>query len=166
MAFPNLTLIEALRTTAERLRDGAYYAWGHHGACNCGNLLQVVTSLNKEDILQFAHTGIGEWTELSDEYCASTGTPAYPMISKLESIGLTNTDIHNLEYLEDREVLKQLPGGFRWLKRNLRGDVILYFETFATMLEDELCCGLNLNCQTLTKSVGQITQHFAELEEV
>jgi len=43
MAFPNTVLIEALRTTAKRLSDGATYAWGNHGACNCGNLLQVIT---------------------------------------------------------------------------------------------------------------------------
>ncbi|HTM93875.1 MAG TPA: hypothetical protein VL095_15745, partial [Flavisolibacter sp.] len=48
------------------------------------------------------------------------------------------TDIHNLEYLEDRTVLENLPGGFRWLKRNVREDVIVYFETMAEMLEDEL----------------------------
>jgi hypothetical protein len=40
-----------------------------------------------------------------------------------------------LEYLEDKEVLEQLPGGFRWLSRNQREDVILYFETFAVLLE-------------------------------
>jgi hypothetical protein len=49
MAFPSATLIVALRETATRLRDGIYYAWGHHGACNCGNLLQVVTTFNKEE---------------------------------------------------------------------------------------------------------------------
>jgi len=53
-------------------------------------------------------------------------------------LGLTPTDIHNIEYLEDREVLNRLPGGFRWLKRNLREDVIAYFETMAAMLEEKL----------------------------
>jgi hypothetical protein len=54
----------------------------------------------------------------------------------LEAIGLTPTDIHNLEYLEDRKVLEKLPGGFRWLKKNNREHVILYFETFAGILEE------------------------------
>jgi hypothetical protein len=40
--------------------------------------------------------------------------------------------------LEDKQVLKQLPGGFRWLSRNKREDVILYFETFANLLEAKL----------------------------
>jgi hypothetical protein len=34
--------------------------------------------------------------------------------------------------------LKALPGGFRWLKRNKREDVIVYLETFAFLLEAEL----------------------------
>ena len=53
-------------------------------------------------------------------------------------MGLTPSDIHNLEYLEDRDALKELPGGFRWLSRNVREDVIIYFETFADYLEEKL----------------------------
>ena len=60
------------------------------------------------------------------------------LISSLEKIGLTPTDIHNLEYLEDKAVLKNLPGGFRWLKKNKREDVIVYFNTFASLLESKL----------------------------
>jgi hypothetical protein len=138
MAQPNVKLIKALHDTAEMLRSGAYYAWGHHGACNCGSLLQVITHLTKEEILSYAHTSKGEWTEIAEEYCSTTGAPALLMISSLEKIGLTPTDIHNLEYLEDKEVLNYLPGGFRWLKKNLREDVILYFEAFADMLEEKM----------------------------
>ena len=138
MAKPTMELIEALRTTADRLKNGAQYAWGNHGSCNCGNLLQVVTLLTKEEILTYAHTGIGEWTEIAEEYCGVTDAPFTLLVSKLEKIGLTPTDIHNIEYLEDRKVLEQLPGGFRWLKRNMREDVIVYFETFARLLEELL----------------------------
>jgi hypothetical protein len=138
MAHPNLTLIGALRQAADNLRKGASYAWGHHGACNCGHVLQVVTHLSKEEILRYAHTGIGEWTEIAEEYCSTTQVPAYLMISKLEAIGLTPTDIHCLEYLQDQEILKRLPGGFRWLQKNVREDVILYFETMADVLEEKL----------------------------
>jgi hypothetical protein len=138
MAHPNLPLIQALRTTAQRLREGAHYAWGHHGSCNCGNLLQVLTRLTKEEILRHARTGLGEWTELAEEHCSVTGAPVDLMISKLMETGLTTSDIHNLEYLEDKDVLNALPGGFRWLRRNQREDVILYFETFADLLEQQL----------------------------
>ena len=138
MAKPTIQLIEALRKTAGRLRNGAYYAWGNHGACNCGNLVQSVTSLTKEEILKYAQTGLGEWTELAVDYCGVTNAPVDLLIQKLESIGLNPKDIHNLEYLSDREVLDALPGGFKWLKRNVREDVIVYFETFADLLEEKL----------------------------
>lgn len=138
MAYPNLTLIGALRQAASRLRDGAPYAWGHHGSCNCGHLLQVVTHLGKDEILKYAHTGRGEWTEIAEDYCEVSNAPAYLLIGKLEAIGLTPTDIHCLEYLKDRTVLDRLPGGFRWLQKNNRQDVIAYFETLAQVLEEQL----------------------------
>ena len=138
MAHPNPPLIEALRQTARNLKQGAAYAWGHHGSCNCGHLLQVVTHLSREEILHYAHTATGEWTEIAEEYCGATQVPAYMMISKLEALGLTPTDIHCLEYLQDREILERLPGGFRWLQKNAREDVILYFETMADVLEEKL----------------------------
>ncbi len=144
MAHPNIELVQALRATAKRLKKGADYAWGNHGSCNCGNLLQAVTQLTKEEILKYAHTGFGEWTELAVDYCDVTNAPVNLLISKLTHIGLTPSDIHNLEYLEDREVLQQLPGGFRWLKRNVREDVIVYFETFASVLEEKLLMQITL----------------------
>jgi hypothetical protein len=153
MAYPSIELTEALRETARRLRNGASYAWGNHGSCNCGNLLQVVTKLGKEDILRHAHSGIGEWTELAEDYCGVTNAPVDLMISHLQKLGLTPTDIHNLEYLEDKEVLNQLPGGFRWLKRNVREDVILYFETFANLLEEKLLHTIHINYGQLTAEI-------------
>ncbi|MFL5741444.1 MAG: hypothetical protein ACJ75B_14565 [Flavisolibacter sp.] len=138
MAHPNLTLIGALRKAASNLQSGAHYAWGNHGSCNCGHVLQVLTHLSREAILRAAHTGMGEWTEIAEEYCGLSNLPAYEMISRLEAIGLTPTDIHCLEYLQDREVLEQLPGGFRWLKKNERDDVVLYFQTMADLLEERL----------------------------
>ena len=144
MAHPNITLINALREAAENLGNGAHYAWGHHGSCNCGHVLQVVTHLSKEEIVRHAQTVYGEWSEIADDYCGVTNAPAYMLVSKLEKIGLTPTDIHNLEYLEDRKVLNSLPGGFRWLKKNLREDVILYFETMALVMEEQLLNSIQL----------------------
>ena len=144
MAHPNITLINALREAAENLGNGAHYAWGHHGSCNCGHVLQVVTHLSKEEIVRHAQTVYGEWSEIADDYCGVTNAPAYMLVSKLEKIGLTPTDIHNLEYLEDRKVLNSLHGGFRWLKKNLREDVILYFETMALVIEEQLLNSIQL----------------------
>jgi len=149
MAYANTKLIEALRTTAASLRNGAHYAWGNHGACNCGNLLQAITPLTKGEILRYAHSGTGEWTELAEEYCGATNAPVSLLIDKLERIGLTPTDIHNIEYLEDKEVLKALPGGFRWLKKNVREDVIIYFETFASLLEERLLSRIQIPMEAL-----------------
>ncbi len=138
MAQPSIKLIEALKKTAKRLSDGAYYAWGHHGACNCGHLLQSVTDLSKEEILKAAHTGTGEWSEMSDTFCDVSNAPVDLLISKLAEIGFTPSDIHHLGYLTDEQVLHRLPGGFRWMNRNVREDVVVYMETLATMLEDKL----------------------------
>ena len=138
MAKATIELIAALRETAGRLRKGAHYAWGHHGACNCGNLVQVVTKFSENEILRFAHTGIGEWTEMAEEFCPVTNASLTLVIQRLEEIGLTPTDIHHIEYLTDKAVLKQLPNGFRWLKRNKREDAIEYFEAFADLLEERL----------------------------
>ena len=138
MAKPSIVLITALRTAAASLRSGSHYAWGHHGACNCGHLLQALTRLKEKDILAHAHTGTGEWTEIAAESCSVTGAPVSLLLSVLEAAGLTPTGIHNIEYLNDKEVLQHLPGGFRWLKRNLRQDVIDYFEAFANLLEEKL----------------------------
>jgi len=151
MAIPSMELIQALRETARRLRNGAHYAWGHHGACNCGNLLQVITPLTEGEILRYAHTAIGEWTDLAEEYCSATNAPVNVVMSKLEQAGLTPVDIRHIEYLSDREVLEHLPGGFRWLKKNRREDVIVYFETFAELLEEKLILSVDLDTDKLTQ---------------
>ncbi len=149
MANPTIELIAALKETATRLRNGSHYAWGHHGACNCGNLVQVVTHFTEGEILRYAHTAAGEWTELTEEFCPITNAPLTLVITKLQDIGLTPTDIHHIEYLSDKEVLKYLPGGFRWLKRNKKEDAIDYFEAFATMLEEKILGLVEVNIDSI-----------------
>jgi hypothetical protein len=138
MAFANYPLIHALRTTAQNLRQGAVYTWGHHGQCNCGNLAQVVTDFSAADIQKYAQSGTGEWTELAQDYCQITGAPVDLVLHKLLDLGLTPSDVHHIEYLSDRAVLQHLEGGFRWLRRNQRTDAIAYFEAMALMLEHQL----------------------------
>ena len=149
MAIATVELINALRETASRLKRGAHYAWGHHGACNCGNLVQVVTRFTEGEILRYAHTGIGEWTEMTEEFCPVTNAPLTLVITKLEEIGLTPSDIHHIEYLSDKTVLQNLPGGFRWLKRNKREDAIEYFDAFANLLEDKFLQTIDINMNTI-----------------
>ena len=154
MAYPTVTLVNALIETACRLKEGNHYAWGNHGSCNCGNLLQVLTPYTRADILKIAQTGIGEWTELAEEYCEVTNLPVHDLLGALQRAGLTPVDIHNIEYLEDRKVLDALPGGFRWLKRNLREDVVVYLETFAMLLQQEL-----------DKNTGEMISQALEIQE-
>lgn len=156
-------LADGLRGAAANLRNGAYYAWGHHGACNCGHLLQVTTKFSKEEILTYAHTGFGEWTELADESCSVTGAPIDLLLKKLTDLGLTPTDIHDIEYLDNKAVLKLLPGGFRWLKKNKREDVIVYFETYASFLEEKFALTVNEETDDhLSFDVAGILQDLAE----
>lgn len=165
MATPAQQLIDALRDAAIRLRNGAMYAWGHHGCCNCGHVLQSITQQTPEAILQTAHSGIGEWTEIAEEYCGVTNLPAYQLIKSLEQAGLTPTDIHHIEYLNDRAVLEKLPGGFRWLRRNEKSDVIVYLNTFADLLEDRLAWKLDFPSLLFDLSLAEdkIQFMYAEL---
>lgn len=159
MAKPTIELINALRETAARLRNGVHYAWGHHGACNCGNLVQVVTNFSEGEILRYSHTGIGEWTEMAEEFCPVTNAPLTLVITRLEEIGLTPTDIHHIEYLSDKTVLKHLPNGFRWLKRNKREDAIEYFEAFANLLEEKLIQTIDISMLNVVKKEKPVENH-------
>jgi hypothetical protein len=47
MANPNPELIAAIEKTVSKLKNGSPYQWGHMGACNCGNLAQELTKLEK-----------------------------------------------------------------------------------------------------------------------
>jgi hypothetical protein len=138
MATPNPFLIASLRETALRLSQGAHYAWGDHGSCNCGNLLQVMTDRTGKDILRIAHTGIGEWTEIAEEWCPVSDLPADRLVGELIQHGLTPSDVRHIEHLDDRDILERLPGGFRWLQRNRREDVMAYLETMSDMLQERL----------------------------
>ena len=163
MALATIELINALRQTAQRLQNGSHYAWGHHGACNCGNLLQTVTNLTEGEILRYAHTGTGEWTELAQEFCPVTNAPLTLVITRLEEIGLTPTDIHHIEYLSDKQVLHHVQGGFRWLKRNKREDAIAYFNAFANMLEEQLIQDITIDIESIpaVTSVEKTEEHGA-----
>ena len=163
MAKPTIELVNALRETAIRLRNGSHYSWGHHGACNCGNLVQVVTNFSADEIFRYAHAATGEWTELKEEFCPVTNAPLSLVINRLEEIGLTPSDIHSIEYLSGKEVLKKLPNGFRWLKRNKREDAIEYFETFANLLEEKLIQFIDIRMEPITSKL--LNENVLELAE-
>lgn len=140
MARANRQLIWALKKTAARLKQGVTYQWGHLGACNCGHLAQTLTDRSKREIHEAALARVGDWGEVSEKYCETSGMAIDTIISEMLSAGLALEDIEHLENLDDPKVLKaiSLPGGRRYLKHNNREDLVLYLEAWAGILETEL----------------------------
>lgn len=138
MARPSILLVDALRSTAARLAADAPYAWGHHGACNCGHLVQTLCGITPERIHRVALEREGDWEALANAYCPTSGYAIDDVISELLAAGLTTEDLARLEKLDDPDVLAALPGGARWLRRNVRDDVIAYVLAWAALLELEL----------------------------
>jgi hypothetical protein len=138
MAFATLQLVNALRTTANKLAQGNVYQWGHMGSCNCGNLVQTITHFTKEEIHRFAMERKGDWSEQVLEFCPTSGYPMDMIIQKMMEMGLTRNDLIHLEHLSDQRVLQQIPLEKRYLNKNSKEDTILYMHTMANMIESEL----------------------------
>lgn len=139
MASSNPFLISKLREAATQIESGAAYSWGHVGKCNCGHLLQAITPLSSGEIYkQVHHQKLDEWSEFANDYCPASGAPMDLLMDKLLEAGMELSDIHQLEYLSNKEVLKALPGGFRYLQKGNRSDAALYMKTWADVLETKL----------------------------
>jgi hypothetical protein len=138
MARASLALVHALRSTAVRLAAQATYAWGHHGMCNCGHLVQTLCAIPPARIGQIALERTGDWEQLANDYCPTSGYAIDDVISELINAGLTTADIGHLEKLDDPAILAGLPGGHRWLRRNYRDDVVAYLQTWAGQLAAQL----------------------------
>ena len=138
MARASLALVHALRTTAARLDAHATYAWGHLGMCNCGHLVQTMCAIPPARIHEIALERTGDWEQLANDYCPTSGYAIDDVISALVDAGLTTDDIGHLEKLDDPRVLAALPGGHRWLRRNHRDDVVVYLRTWAALCEAAL----------------------------
>ncbi len=134
MAKLHRDVIEALRTTAARVREGAHYEWGHAGACNCGHLAQTVTRLSKAEIYRMVD---GEWSEHLHDYCPITGQAVEDVAAQMIRFGFDAGELADLENLADARVLERIPDR-RYLRRNDRGDLVLYLEAWAAMLEQDL----------------------------
>lgn len=138
MARPTPELIEALRRTAIKLKNGAPYQWGHMGGCNCGNLAQELTKLNRDQIHQYAMQRYGDWNEQVDDYCSTSQMPIDIVINEMLNAGLMLEDLKHLEKLDDRQVLARFPLEARYLKHNVRDDVVAYMNAWAELLEEQL----------------------------
>jgi hypothetical protein len=140
MAVPSVALISALRTTAARLDAGAAYQWGHLGQCNCGHLVQTVCRLDKGVIHAWALERQGDWEQLANDYCPTSGLHIDEVITTLLALGLDTDDLGHLEKLDDPAVLRALAGDGAavWLRRNDRADVVRYLRAWAALLEGAL----------------------------
>lgn len=138
MARATKRLIQALRVTALRLKQDDHYQWGHFGACNCGHLAQTLTLKTKAEIHQAALRKSGDWGEISEEYCPSSGLEIDWIISEMLKAGLNLDDIEHLEDLSNANVLQRLTDGRRYLHRNEPADVATYMGLWANLLEADL----------------------------
>lgn len=138
MAIASTELIQALRRTARRIRSGSRFQWTHMGACNCGHLAQTVTALAPARIHSFAIEKEGEWAEQAFDHCPSSGHRMDEILAALMELGFSSADIANLERLNDRKVLRGMPAGMREADYRNREHAVVYMETWADLLEDEL----------------------------
>lgn len=145
MATANLPLISALRRTAQNLKKGSKYQWGHMGQCNCGNLAQELIRVSEAEIHTHAlRTREGDWSEQTAAYCPNSSLPMDMMITKMLEFGLTQADLQHLEKLNAPEVLAMMPSSHQFLRHNVREDTIIYLETWAKMLENEIIDAIQL----------------------
>lgn len=144
MARPTPELIHALRQTARKLTDGAPYQWGHMGGCNCGNLAQELTRLTQDDIHRYAMQRYGDWNEQTEGFCPTSAMPIDLIIGEMLAAGLTLEDLKNLEKLSDKQVLARFPLEKRFLRHNVRIDVVAYLNEWANLLEETLLAQISL----------------------
>ncbi|MBN8578187.1 MAG: hypothetical protein J0L66_14680 [Cytophagales bacterium] len=128
-------MIEALRNAARKLHTSTDYQWGHMGLCNCGFLAQEVTRLTKSEIHRHAMAKPGDWSEQLNDYCPTSGMPMDDLITELLHAGFSRQNLIDLERLADSKILAFLPGNRKNLKHNVKQDVILYLNTWASYLE-------------------------------
>ena len=138
MAIASAKLIDLLQQTVALLERSDQYQWGHSGACNCGHLAQVITGYDKAQIHYWAMQKGGDWTDNSSDYCQTSGYEIDRVIEIMLEAGLQLEDIQDIENLSNRRILEHLPGGRRSLNHNKKEDVILYFQTWIHLLEQDL----------------------------
>lgn len=145
MATASLEIIEVLRETSKRIGTSkSGYDWKNIGACNCGNLVQVVTGMDKKRIHKSGIQKHGDWEMLVYLYKENSQYEIDQIIKTLINLGFTPEDIVNLESLSAPEILQRLPEERKYLKRDKREDVVFYLETWANLLEEELVENIDL----------------------
>jgi hypothetical protein len=140
----DMTLIEALRSTARLIKDGVEYSWSHCDRCNCGILARVITGASRDTVTDelleiHMHRLFGmdkecTWSNTAQAYCSVTGLPESRILDTLFASGLAAQDIHDLENLSNEKIAAKVG---RPLVKDNPLDVVDYLEAWATLLEDE-----------------------------
>ena len=138
MAAPHPRLIQALRETAYRMRQGSEYRWSNFGMCNCGHLAQTVTDKTPREIHEAALEREGDWGQQALQYCGQTGLEIDTIIEELLGLGLTRMDIQAIERLSDPKVRARMGPVPTGVAHYARTDAILYFEARADLLEEQV----------------------------
>lgn len=138
MAKPSLQLIDALRKSARLIADDKdSYNWKAIGACNCGNLVQVVTNYDAKEISTFGIKKHGDWQSISHLYDKDSGYEIDNIITVLLNMGMELEDFAYLENLNNEEVISYI-GNDVYLTRDDADHAILYLNSWAEMLEEKL----------------------------
>ncbi|MGL4631503.1 MAG: hypothetical protein ACRCVT_09885 [Leadbetterella sp.] len=152
MATAKYELIQALRKTAKDILESSKYQWGHMGSCNCGFLAQNITQYTSADIHNFAMQGRGDWREQLDEYCPTSGLPMDLLIAEMLNFGFNAGDLQHLECLSEPTIKERIPFERREkLSNNVKEDVVLYLNTWANALEEELLNSISIKDIELSK---------------
>ena len=130
-------LINAIKKAAKKLRSNSPYSWGHLGSCNCGHLVQSLTKLSKDEIHEAALEKTGDWSEISKNYCDTSGLKIDKIISIMLNEGLALEDIEYLENLSDPNIIRKMEVDIKSLRKNNRLFVINYLEVWAEVLEEK-----------------------------
>ena len=138
MAAPHPRLIDALRETADRLRNGSDYKWSNFGLCNCGHLAQTVTHRSPKQIHEAALQRAGDWGQQALEYCGETGLEMDHIMNELLKLGLSPSDIRDIERLSNPKVRRRMGATVTGVTHYARTDAIAYFEAWADLLEEQL----------------------------
>ena len=131
-------LIHALKKTADDLKKGCKYEWGHMGRCNAGCVVQNLMGKTDKQVVEMVGFELDEWSEHAKDYCNQTNSGADKLFDSLKTFGLGYQDIMHIEYLSDPNVLSMMPEYGKRLKKNNPDDVGNYLLAFAKNLERDL----------------------------
>ena len=134
--FNPRSLYEVLLMTANRLENDSNYQWTHMGSCNCGHLAQTVTLHSAETLHEIALQKAGDWSEQVREYCPTSGYPLDHIIQTLLELGISQTELRDLERLANPKILTYVSKEKRrYLSYRKKSDVILYLRAWAKKVQ-------------------------------